>query len=212
MRRGALVLLAQLAGCSFDHGVLSGGRPLDGGDDSALVTIDAPPDAEPTLVAAYNLYGPAYTGIDFPGMWAADPGTICNGTPYQIDVDVTGTVDDVLFTRYQYTYSSMDCAIGMNLPAASYEVTLLFGELYTGPGCYENTIQRIFDVLIEGTVVEDNLNTVAVGGCCNPSATSPGAPFKRVYIQYVADGTVNVTLRAEPQQAAMLSALMVRRL
>ncbi len=201
-----------LPACSFEHG-LAVGIPGDdaGPSDDAPVIADIAIDAAPTFVVAYNVAGPAHTGSDFPGVWAADPGGICDGLPYTINVNVTNTVDDLLFTRYQYAFETIDCALGTNLPPATYEITLLFGELFTGPGCAENNVDRVFDVLVEGTVVEDNLNTVTVGGCCHPSATSPGKPFARVYTREITDGTVDISLRPEPNQATMLSAIMLRR-
>lgn len=210
MRHVVLGLL--LPACSFEHGLAVGTENDAGpGDDAPAVTADASIDAAPTFVLAYNLAGPAHTGMDFPGMWAADPGGICDGLAYTINVDVTNTVDDVLFTRYQYAYETIDCALGTNLPPATYEITVLFGELFTGPGCAETNVDRVFDVLVEGTVVEDNLDTVTVGGCCHPSATTPGMPFARVYTREVSDGTVDISLRPEPQQATMISAIMLRR-
>lgn len=205
-----VVLGVLLPACSFEHGFAVGMPGGDAGRRHDAPVADAAIDAAPTFVVAYNVAGPAHTGTDFPGMWAADPG-ICDGLPYTINVDVTNTVDDLLFTRYEYAFETIECALGTNLPPATYEITLLFGELFTGPGCAENNVDRVFDVLVEGTVVEDNLNTVTVGGCCHPSATTPGKPFARVYTREISDGTVDISLRPEPQQATMISAIMLRR-
>ena len=213
--RGIAVLVLACA-CSFEHGRLPGAPSDDARTDDAR-QIDAAPDAgdPPMLIAAYNIAGEAHTGVDFPGMWAADPGGICDGLPWTEAVNVTNTVDDALFQRYQYRTNggAIACRVGSGLPVDRYEVTLLFGEMFVGPGCpATSSAQRIFDVLIEGMLVENNLNTLVVGGCCHADATTPGTPFKRVYTLEVDDGVVNITLDGESSYDAMISAIMLRRL
>jgi hypothetical protein len=205
--------LSLVCACSFEHGRFpTGAGPSDGGGDAQAVSADAAIDAAvPVFVAAYNIGGLAYTGTEFAGTWDTDPGGVCTGSPWTENIDVTGTVDDPLFQRYRYG-GTIDCALGTNLPAATYEITLLFGEVYMGPGCPSPGGTRVFDVSIEGTLVEDNLNTLTAGGCCNPNAPNPGHPFSRVYTREVTDGTVDIALRAESQSQAMISAVMLRRL
>ena len=208
--RGAAILVLACA-CSFEHGRLPGAtRDGDVTGDGARIDTATDASMRQTLFA-YNIAGEAHSGTDFPGMWAADPGTICDGSSYQLAVDVQNTVDDPLFTRWQYSFSAINCALGTSLPPDEYEVTLVFGEIWIGPGCPYNGTARIFDIEIEGTVVEANVNTVAVGGCCHPDATAPGTPFKRVFTRTISDGTANITLRAKGNDQAMLNAIMLRR-
>jgi hypothetical protein len=207
-----------LAACSFTPGA----GPAAQGDDAAIV-IDAPgmhgddagTDAPmKQLVAAYNIHGPTVVGVDFPGTWAVDPGNICNGDVWDVTFNVTNTVDDELFRHYQYRTAggTIDCTLGSQLAPGMYEVTLLFGEVWIGPGCSAPATQRLFDVLIEGVKVENDLNTLDEGGCCDPSAVVPGMPFKRTYVVNVSDGVVNITLDAEPNRDTMISALALFRL
>jgi hypothetical protein len=130
-----------------------------------------------------------------------------------LSADVNGTVDDPLFIYWQYSFSAINCAIGQNLPAGNYELTLVFGEIWIGPGCpYTGSADRIFDVYVEGALQEAALDTVAVGGCCHPDATTPGTPFARVYTVTVADGTLNLVLDALPNEQAIVSAIQLRQL
>ena len=213
-----VAVLCLLCACTF----VPGAGPQAQHDDAAI-EIDAPgvggdgaaADAAPKqLVAAYNIHGPTVVGVDFPETWSADPGNICNGDVWDVTFNVTNTVDDELFRHYQFRTGggTIDCTLGSQLTAGMYEVTLLFGEVYVGPGCAAPTTQRLFDVLIEGVKVEDNLNTLSEGGCCDPAATVPGTPFKRSYVVNVTDGVVNITLDAEPTRDTMISAIALYRL
>src|SRR5215510_6036660 len=114
-------VLSLLAACTFERGFGSHGPSPS--DDAAIdadrVTADAASDATPAkqFVLAYNLHGPAHVGIDFPGMWAADPGGICDGEVWDVAFDVANTADDPLFQHYQYRLAggAIACNLGTNL-------------------------------------------------------------------------------------------------
>ena len=198
------LVLSLLWACSFEQGEarVDATSGSDGGDASTA-----------EVVLAININGEAHTGSDFAGAWAADPGGICDGDKYSLSgIDVQNTVDDPLFTTWQYSFTRINCALGSSLPRGDYELTLVFGEVWIGPGCPYNGTQRVFGIELEGTLVEANVNTVTIAGCCHPDAIVKGAPFKRVFTQTVFDGTLDVTLRAAQGEQAMLSAVMLRRL
>jgi hypothetical protein len=207
--------IASATGCGFDAGSsgVDGVVASDAGHDAIDATGDdgGGIDAD-TVIARFNMGGPTVVGVDFPGEWLADPGTVCGGSTYSLAAEVTGTQDDMLFTFWRYSFSSIPCSVGVDLPAGQYEVTLVFGEIWIGPGCPYNGTRRIFDILVEGTVVENALDTVVVGGCCNENATTPGAPFTRSFAATIDGGAVDVELRAVQPDQAMISAIMLRQL
>jgi hypothetical protein len=213
--RGAAAIAAGLlCACSFDTSGAADPGPLDPQAADAATGADATgdpaADAGGVVLLRVNLAGPAHEGIDFPGEWAADPGDVCDGSDWSLEVEVQGTEDDPLFVHWQYSFDEIRCALGQDLPPGDYEITLLFGEVWIGPGC-PYTDQRIFDVEVEGSIVETGLDTVAVGGCCHPDAVDPGAPFARSYTATVTDGTMNVGLLSHAGAQTMLSAIQLRR-
>jgi hypothetical protein len=117
-----------------------------------------------------NVNGPAYTGLDFPGHWAADPGAggVCQPNPYQNDVPIHGTRDGALFAREMFG-APLICALGSgDLPPGLYHVNLYFAEIYWGPGCPgggPGPGSRLFDIRLEGSLVLSNLDIFAEGGC-----------------------------------------------
>lgn len=191
-------------------------RPGDQMVDAAVDEPDADPnapDAEPNAADAdpirpdagaiairQNIFGPAVTGVDFPGQWQADPGAggtgsdLCTGGTGVEPAMVTGTVDQDLF-KFR-VFGTVDCTIGSNLPSGDYDVTLLMGELFFGPGCPGGggVGDRVFDVLIEGATVEQNIDVFAEGGCVNSAATTAGVPVTRTYRVTVTDGAVDISL------------------
>jgi hypothetical protein len=212
--RGAAVVMAGLVcACSFDPSGAGGASDAGSGRADATPEADAPgtEDAGGAVLMRVNLGGPAHRGSDFPGEWAADSGDVCDGSDWTLEVEVHGTEDDPLFVHWHYSFGEIRCALGSDLPPGDYEVTLLFGEVWIGPGCpYDD--ERIFDVEVEGTIVETGLDTVAVGGCCHPDALEPGAPFARSYTATVTDGTMDVGLLSHAGAQTMLSAVELRRL
>ncbi len=201
--------------CSFDPTGPFSASP-DTADADVVIPGDAAapvpgPDAAPALRAAFNVAGPEVVGVDFPGVWAAG-GTVCSGNQWRIDGDIFGTDDDPLFRDYAYELAggTLSCAVGEDLPAGIYQVTLVFGEVWYGTGCdgAGGVGTRVFDIAIEGTVRDEAVDTVAVGGCCAPGATDPGAPFTRTFTVDIDDGVANVDLvPTSDNTAAMISAI-----
>lgn len=212
-------ILPLLAACSFDGSGL-GAASEDVEDASPDLDpdgagADAPPpvDAAPAVALRVNAGGTEHEGSDYPGTWEADQGA-CDNSDWTEFGEISGTDDDPLFESYRFGApgESINCQLGDNLATGTYEVTLLFGEVWYGAGCRggDEDGARVFDVGIEGQTRESEINTVAEGGCCHEDADSPGAPFTRSYEVTVEDGTVDVTLQAsEGDSAAMVSAIQV---
>jgi hypothetical protein len=207
---GLAVCLLVLVGCGFRV-------PPGGGDPTGDAGADTR-DGEATndtggfvpFVARYNLFGPAFTGTEFPGVWAADPGApngICGPANYTaITTAMSGTIDDPLFVNQVYGVNvDTTCAIG--LAPGNYAVTLLFGETYYGPGCPSGATQT-FSIALEGTIVEPSLNlSVEAGGCMANGGT--GRPVMRRVTLAVTDGTLDIVEHAPTGIASMISAIEV---
>ena len=180
---------------------------LDGGPreiDAAIAAVDATvidasvADAQPGFARYININGPAHTGVDFPGNWEADDGNgdICNGSDYFVGGDMSGTVDDQLFRGSVYTSggnSILSCTVP-NVPDGTRTVTLLFGENYFGPSCAGGggVGSRVFDIKIEGAVIESDVDIYSEGGCVanEPAAT----PITRTYEVAVTGGSLEIAL------------------
>jgi hypothetical protein len=183
-----------------------------GAPDSRTSEPDAAipqPDAAPPLTIRINIGGAGYTGVDYPGVWSGDPsGTTCgDGDPYGIAANIQGTVDDPLFSVEYFHIPAMNCAIG-SLPGGSYQVHLLWAELYYG--CSGPNIPHVFTVSLEGILV-DTLDSMVEGDGC--AGTSGGHPFEGYYSVTVNDGQLDVRLTAvDTTQAGILSAIEVIKL
>jgi hypothetical protein len=218
-RSTALLVSSLLAACGFrgpPEGV-SGDAP----DADAVVTevpiptIDAAPQPDAftaEVVARYNLGGGAFTGTDYPGAWAADPGTICVGTVSNLDAAaaISGTVDDALFQKQLYAIPTLTC----HIPVANghYSVTMLFGPIYYSgightPTC-NFARDQIFDITIETIKVVAAYNLTADSGGCVENGTT-AKPVSRTFVVSVTDGAIDISLQAPATEAAMLSALQI---
>ena len=171
---------------------------------------DGPPVMRDGPLAAIriDIDGVAYTGTDYPGDWAADPGTggICDGGPFASPtMTVNGTSDSPLFIGQMYN-AVLTCKIP-DVPAGTYQVTLLFAELRLGasPCTASSPAARIFDIALEGTTVATNFNMTATGGGC-AAAGGPGHAFSETYTIAVTDGELDVVETAS-QGAAALNAI-----
>jgi len=184
----------------------------DGGGSTDAT--DAPADGTPVMrdgaLAAIriDIDGAAYSGVDYPGAWAADPGTggICNGMTFASPTTtVNGTNDSTLFIGQMYN-GTLTCTVP-NVPAGTYKVTLLFAELRLGasPCTASSPPARIFDIALEGTTVATAFNMTATGGGCAASG-GPGHAFSETYTIDVTDGALDVVETAS-QGAAALNAI-----
>jgi hypothetical protein len=86
-----------------------------------------------------------------------------------------------------------------NLPAGKYTVTLLFAEIYWGPGCPgggAGTGARVFDIVLEGTKVLEKVDLFALGHCAASTSDSKGKPVVKSFDVRVDDGTLDIALPA----------------
>jgi len=183
-------------------------EPADAAGSDARA-LDAPGSADAALSAIrIDVDGPAYTGIDYPGSWAADPGTggICDGSPYASPTQtVNGTNDSTLFVGQMFG-AALHCTIP-DVPPGAYRVTLLFAELRLGqPPCETTTPPaRIFDIALEGTTVATAFDMTDTGGGC-AARGGPGHAFAESYMVAITDGELDVVETAS-QGAATLNAI-----
>jgi hypothetical protein len=152
------------------------------------------------LVRRINVDGAPFVGTDFPGTWEADPG-VCGPHVYENDTEIHNTVDDPLFTGEAYG-NPMTCQIddhGQLLPPGLYTVKLLFAEIYWGPGCPgggSGTGSRVFNVALEGNVVDSAIDLFSEGGCAASTTDPTGHPVTRTYTVAITDGVLDVSLYA----------------
>ena len=108
-------------------------------------------------------------------------------------MSIAGTVDDVLYQSERWCTS---CSYSIPVPNGSYEVVLHFAEIF-----WSSANERVFDVSIEGTVVNDNLDIAATVG--------PLTALVQTFPATVSDGTLTVSLLASTDNAT-IEALEVR--
>ncbi|MEM7164727.1 MAG: malectin domain-containing carbohydrate-binding protein [Planctomycetota bacterium] len=115
--------------------------------------------------------------------------------------------DDELFSSIHFaTPTSVTYSLPLPAPAACYRVRLYFAEIdpMVAVG------MRVFDVAIEGTVVETGFDIVAAAlGECAPSVDGRFALVVREYTTPVADGEVAITLTNVSGSEAIISAIDV---
>ncbi len=152
-----------------------------------------------------NVAGPAYTGVDYPGSWAADPGAggICGGNQFDSPTPtINGTSDSPLFVNQMFA-TNLTCTIG-GVPAGTYSVKLLFAELRLGGAPCTGPVgqDRIFDIEIEGTTVMPALDVTSFGGGCAAQGGS-GHAFGVSFTVDVLDGTFDLAENASMGAAAI---------
>jgi hypothetical protein len=166
---------------------------------------DRPPDTPPAVTLRININGPAHSGQDFPGAWGADPGLggVCGPSVYGNPMPIAGTRDDSLFQGESFG-SPLVCAVGGGaLPPGRYQVNLYFAEIYWGPGCPgggPGPGSRLFDVRIEGTVVEGSVDLFREAGCA-ASPMGNGRPVVKRYTAAINDGTLDLRFEAQVDNA-----------
>jgi hypothetical protein len=126
---------------------------LDGSTtpDGSIVPEGSPPEAGPPLVGRWNIDGPTYVGVEYPGTWIAAPVPgICGPYPSEPVGPLHGTSDTPLFEGEVYGNPAI-CAAGSGLAPGMYRVSLLFAEIYWGPGCPGGggVGSRVFDIVLE---------------------------------------------------------------
>jgi hypothetical protein len=174
------------------------GPAQDGGADSG--TDAGSPDR---LVRRINVQGPVHEGIDYQGLWAADPGGslgVCGPNAFHLPptTEIHGTEDDPLF-RGEVWGDPVSCVVGGgDLPVGRYEVRLYFAEIYFGEGCAGSggTGTRVFDVVLEGATVETDIDLYEQAGCAASVTESTGHPVVKTYRVRIVDGTLDIRLPA----------------
>jgi hypothetical protein len=200
---------------------VDGNGELDGGVreiDAAKAEVDAsdggtPPDlidAQTSLARYININGPAHTGVDFPGNWAADTGAgdTCTGISYSASGDMAGTVDDDLVRGSVFITGGADiiCTVP-NVPDGTHTVTLLFAETYFGPGCPGGggVGARVFHIHAEGALLESNVDIYSEGGCVKSEAGA--TPITRSFQVAVTGGSLDIQL--ESVKDAIISGIAI---
>jgi hypothetical protein len=175
--------------CEAHAGVCGMGQMCDNGR--------CPP--RPPVAVRINVNGPQH------GQFAADPGVggVCDGQPFQTTDPIAGTTDDPLYQGEMFG-APLGCAVGGGtLPAGRYHVNLYFAEIYWGPGCVgggPGTGARVFDVQLEGDTLASHLDVFSEGNCA-AAADGSGHPIMKSFTITIADGTLNLTLPAEANNA-----------
>jgi hypothetical protein len=125
----------------------------------------------PVLV---NVGGPAYS------VWSADSGC-SNGTLYSVANAIGNTADQQVYQTLRYSGSgSQNCSYAV--PNGSYTVKLKLAELY-----WTVTGQRVFDVQINGTTVDTNLDLFGRAGAVYRA-------YDPSYTVTVTGGQINISL------------------
>jgi hypothetical protein len=189
-------------------GQIADGGNVGGGSDAARLDgrgSNSPGDAGSGLAVRINIAGSAYQGIDYPGLWEADPGAggICDGTEFDSPTTtVNGTADSPLFINQMFN-STLTCTVP-NIPSGTYVVTLLFAELRLGGSpCMEAAgMDRVFDIQIGSTTVATNFDMTETGGGCAGSGGT-GHAFSESYTVDVTGGSLAIVETASMGMAAL---------
>ena len=156
-------------------------------------TVDTAAAPETDLVWAVNVGGPAYTGID--GTTYEAEAFVQGGTVGQMET-VKGSQDPFLYKSYR----EGDIEVARPIANGNYDITFHFAE----PEQFERG-ERLFDALIEGRPVIENLDVMLARDSKVESALTVTIP--KVLIS---DGELNIGFDASVA-SPVLSALVVRR-
>jgi hypothetical protein len=203
-----------LAGCRFEiAGFTPRGEPNPAAPDLASPskfsgTHDMTGAFAPIQI---NVNGPALVGVEYPGLWMADPGVggICGPGAGFRGNPVHGTADGALFQGYVLG-NPLTCRVGPLTPGA-YRVRLYFAEVYWGPGCAgggPGVGARVFDIALEGATVLQNFDIFKEGGCVMSAISAAGMPVVKEFTVDVNDGILDVAMRATADQP-LIAALAV---
>jgi hypothetical protein len=113
-----------------------------------------------TVVVRINAGGGAFTD-NAGNTWSADTG-FNTGNTYSAASAINNTVNDALYQTERWDPStSPELTYSFNVPNGNYQVRLHFAEIYSGNFAVG---RRVFDVLMEGNLVVDNLDIYAQVG------------------------------------------------
>ncbi len=123
---------------------------------SAIEIMSTTPAPEPVndTVIRVNTGGPAYTDADG-NVWEADYG-FNTGRVSSTNDAIDGTTADTLFRSERWDEAGgSELRYAFDLPDGQYRVNLYFADIYSGTA---GVGQRVFDVLVEGDLVLDDLD------------------------------------------------------
>ena len=123
---------------------------------ASLVVTSSPSAFTPIRV---NAGGPAYTD-SLGQVWSTDTG-YQQGTSNSTTAAISGTSDPTLYQTEHYSTTGT-LTYQFNVPNGSYTVTLKFAEIW-----YTSSGQRVFNIQINGTTVQSNLDIFAAAGGTN---------------------------------------------
>ena len=160
---------------------------------STMTACDSKGTVDTDVVWAVNVGGPAYTAVD--GTIYEAESSVAGGETGTLAV-VKGSQDAPLYEQYR----EGDIRVVRDIPKGIYDITLHFAEPHDIGGG-----ERIFDTLIGGNVVIDELDVMASRDGKIESALSVTVPDVEI-----ADGKFEVEFEASAGQP-VLSALVVRK-
>ncbi len=144
------------------------------------------------LVWSINVGGPAYDGVD--GTAYAAEESVSGGTVGTMKT-VKGSQDQTLYQ----TFRSGDIEISHPIPDGTYDITFHFAEPADVPAG-----ARVFDALVEGRTVIDDLDVMQFRDVKVESALTVTTPNVEIH-----DGELNISFEASAGEP-VLSALVVR--
>ncbi|MEF8786458.1 MAG: PKD domain-containing protein [Haloarculaceae archaeon] len=168
------------------------------------VTVD---NASRDVVAAITAGGSAYTsceGIDYEADTNSNPHPTLDtgGSTYSVSRTIAGTADDALYQSERYDTGGT-ISYGIPVSNGTYNVTLKFAEIYFGNGGPGSSGNRIFDAIVEGTTVRQDLDIYDEVG--------PDTRLDLTQQVTVTDGYLNVSLTNTEANNPKLSALLVEK-
>ena len=149
----------------------------------ALVVELDPVQPAACALARINVGGPAFSsgsGAD----WSADTG-FSGGSTYSNATAISGTSDGALFQTERYGAFSYEIPV----PDGSFDVNLLFAEIYHGVQNANGAGARVFDVFVEGALVLDDFDILA-------ETTPATALVKTIAGVTVSDGFLSISVGA----------------
>ncbi len=165
---------------------------LIGGVVCIMSTACQEPAATPDPVWAVNVGGDRYVGVD--GTEYAPDSSISGGVVATLDA-VKGSQDAPLYE----TYREGDVEVSRSMVNGVYDITLHFAEPDDVPGG-----TRVFDTIVEGNTVIDDLDVMASRDGKVRSALAVTIPGVRID-----DGELNIEFKATAEEP-VLSAVVVR--
>jgi chitodextrinase len=127
-----------------------------------------------------NAGGGAFTDVNG-DVWAADYG-YNTGRTSSTSVGINGTLDDLLFQKNRWDLQALpELVYSFDVANGNYTVNLYFAETYSGAAVVGG---RVFDILMEEQLVQDNLDIYSEAGI--------NTALMKSYPVSVTDGQLNI--------------------